>query len=109
MTVAQTILSFPGLEDVNPNFLEKTLIVRSLNGADNYSAAVDKQVNLTAADLYVMVVNSPDFSENKLTISHPRSFYTATAVRLYKENGEPAKAKSLSQRISVSGKATNRW
>jgi hypothetical protein len=109
MTVAQTILSFPGLEDINPTFLEKTLIVRSLNGADNYSAAVDTQVNLAAADLYVVVVNSPDFSENKLSITHPRSFYTATAVRLYRENGEPAKAKALSQRITVSGKSTTRW
>ena len=109
MTVAQTILSFPGLEDINPTFLEKTLVVRSLNGADNFSAALDTQVNLAAADLYVVVVNSPDFSENKLSVTHPRSYYTKTAARLYNENGEPAKAKALTNITIKGGRANNTW
>ena len=68
-----------------------------------------KQVGLCVADTYAMMVNSPDFSENKLSITHPRSFYIQTAKQLYIENGEPEKAAKLAKRIIIKGRAGNRW
>ena len=50
-----------------------------------------------------MMVNSQDFSENKLSITHPRSFYIQTAKQLYIENGEPEKAAKLGKRIIIKG------
>lgn len=109
MTIAEAILSNPGLEDVSSTLLEKTLIVRSLTGAGDFNADSRKLVNLATADLYVSVVNSPDFSEGSLSIRHSRSFFMSTAQRLYRENGEPGKAASLSKKIVVTGRATKKW
>ncbi len=109
MTVSEAILSFPGLGDTSANFMTKTLAVRSLTGSDSYSVEVDKTVNLAAADLYVFVGNSPDFSENKLSITYPREYYLKTAARLYTDNGEPEKANSLKTRIVVKCKAKSKW
>ena len=109
MTISEAILSFPGLEDVSANFLTKTLTTRALVGTGEYSAEVDKSVNLAAADLYVFVGNAPDFTENKLSITYPRSFYLKTAARLYTDNGEPEKASSLKIKIVIRGKASNKW
>lgn len=109
MTVSEAILSNPGLEDVSQVMLEKTLIVRSINGADEFSANLDSAVNLATADLYIAVLNSPDFSEGNLSIKHARASMLATAIRLYRENGENWRAISLSKKISVTGKSTNKW
>ena len=110
MTISEAILSFPGLEDVPANFLEKTLIVRSLNGSDSYSKEIDKQVNLAAADLYVFIVNQPDFTENKLSMTYPRKYYINTAVRLYLAGGEMDNANKVNgKKITVQGKATSKW
>lgn len=109
MTVSEAILSNPGLEDVSKTLLDKTLIVRSLSGADDFSADLNKSVNLAAADLYVAVVNSPDFSEGSLSVKQSRNYMIATAVRLYRENGEANKASSLTKKISVTGRSTSKW
>ena len=55
------------------------------------------------------MVNSPDFTENKLSMTYPRSYYIQTARRLYIENGEPEKAAKIGKRIIVKGKARNAW
>ena len=94
-TIRETILEYPSIEDME-SFLECT--------TENM-----KQVGLCVADTYAMLVNSQDFSENKLSITHPRSFYIQTAKQLYIENGEPEKAGKLGKRIIVKGKAGNRW
>jgi hypothetical protein len=109
MTVSEAILSNPGLEDVSKALLEKTLIVRSLVGTDEFSADLNTKVNLATADLYVAVVNSPDFSEGSLSIKQSRNYMISTAIRLYRENGEPDKASSLTKKITVTGKSVNRW
>ena len=68
-----------------------------------------KSIGLCVADTYAMMVNSQDFSENKLSITHPRSFYIQTAKQLYIENGEPEKAAKLGKRIIIKGRVGNRW
>lgn len=109
MKVSEAILSNPGLEDASALLLEKTLIVRSLVGTDEFSADLNTKVNLATADLYVAVVNSPDFSEGSLSIKQSRNYMISTAIRLYRENGEPDKASSLTKKITVTGKSVNRW
>jgi hypothetical protein len=56
-----------------------------------------------------MLINSPDFTENKLSVSHPRSYYIQTAKQLYIENGEPEKAAKLGKKIIIRGRARNAW
>lgn len=109
MTISEAILSFPGLEGTSANFLEKVLTVRSIKGADAYGAELDKLVNLCAADLYAFVGNQPDFTENKLTMTYPRSFYLKTAKSLYVANGEPEKANLINKIVVPRGKANNGW
>ena len=59
---------------------------------------------------YSMVGGLPDFTENKLSITYPRSWYDATAKRLYREGGEPEKAELIGNKIEVpKGRARNRW
>ena len=108
-TIRETILEYPSIEDME-GFLDKVVFVkRGVNPDDECTAENMKQVGLCVADTYAMMVNSPDFTENKLSISHPRSFYIQTARQLYIENGEPEKATKLGKRITVKGSAGNRW
>lgn len=108
-TIRETILEYPSIEDME-GFLNKVVFVkRGVNPEDECTTESMKQVGLCVADTYDMMVNSPDFSENKLSISHPRSFYIQTAKQLYIECGEPEKAAKLGKRITVRGKAGNRW
>lgn len=110
MTVKETILSYPGLSDFPEGMLTLLMAGRSLNGAAAVGEVDTKAVFLTIADALATAVNLPDFTENKLSLSYPRSYFEKTAVRLYCENGEPEKAVSLQTTITVPfGKATNRW
>lgn len=111
-TVSETILSFPGLEDTAEAFLEKTLLCRSLKGSAEYSPEIDKQVNLTAADIYASMVNANDFTEGKMTKAYSRDQFLSSAKRLYIDNGEPEKAAKLQvaqKKISIIGKAPKKW
>lgn len=108
MTISETILSFPGLENCS-SFLEKVLVDRSLNGVDEYTKERKRTVNLAAADMYVFLVNSPDYTENKLSISYSRKHLIDTAAMLYQENGEPENANSLLRKFKITGKAVYKW
>ena len=107
MTVEQAILSFPGLSDIPDNFIDKLLLDRSLNGADEYSVSLKADVELTAADAYLFMLNSPDFSEGGLSITLKRPELKAAAIRLYKANGEASKANLLDSGRAIS--KTNTW
>lgn len=110
MTVQETILSYPGLADFPTGYLPLILAGRSISGAAELNSVDIKSVNLAIADSLSEYVNTPDYTENKLSISYPRDYFIMTAKRLYKENGEPSKANSLGKKISVPiGKASNKW
>lgn len=108
-TIRETILEYPSVDDME-GFLDKVIFIkRGINPDKECSAEDMKLVSLCVADTYAMLVNSPDFTENKLSISYPRSWYIQTAKQLYIENGEPEKAGKIGKRITVKGKAGNRW
>lgn len=108
-TIRETILEYPSVDDME-GFLDKVIFIkRGINPDKECSAEDMKFVGLCVADTYAMMVNSQDFSENKLSVTHPRSWYIQTAKQLYIENGEPEKAGKLGKRIVVKGKAGNRW
>ena len=51
-------------------FLDKVVFVkRGINSEAECTAESMKQVGLCVADTYAMLVNSPDFSENKISIT----------------------------------------
>lgn len=108
-TIRETILEYPSIEDME-GFLDKVVFVkRNVNPDDECTTESMKQVGLCVADTYAMLVNSPDFTENKLSISYPRSYYIQTAKQLYIENGEPEKAAKIGKRIIIRGRARNAW
>ncbi|WP_071145755.1 hypothetical protein [Bacteroides ihuae] len=108
-TIRDTVLGFPGVADAE-EFLDTVLVDRSLDGAANYIASNKSVVRLAAADVYSMIGGLPDFSENKLSMTYPRSWYTQKAKELYVENGEPEKAAKLGKNIKVPrGKASRSW
>ena len=85
-TIRETILEYPSIGDME-GFLDKVVFVRrGINPEAECTTESMKQVGLCVADMYAMMVNSQDFSENKLSITHPRSFYIQTAKQLYIEN-----------------------
>ncbi|WP_042373637.1 hypothetical protein [Bacteroides neonati] len=108
-TIRETILSYPSLDDCETYLDNVVMVKRRINGGDECTPDNIGQAMLCAADLYAMVVNSTDFSEGKLSITHPRSWYIQTAKGLYIEGGEPGKAAKIGKRIIVKGKAGNRW
>lgn len=105
MTIKEAILSFPGLSDVSDNFVEKILTDRYLTGAASYTADDAVDVNLCAADLYVMVANAPDFSEGRLSVTMQRGEIIRSAKRLYRENGESEKA----DKLDITADAKSSW
>lgn len=108
-TIRETTLEYPSVEDME-GFLDKVVFVkRGIKPDEQCTAENMKLVSLCVADTYAMLVNSQDFTENKLSITHPRSWYIQTARQLYIENGEPEKAARLGKRIVVKGNAGNRW
>ena len=108
-TIRETILEYPSIGDME-GFLEKVVFVkRGINPEEQCTTDNIKQVGLCVADTSAMLINSPDFTENKLSISHPRSYYIQTAKQLYIENGEPEKAAKLGKKIIIRGRARNAW
>lgn len=111
MTIREMILGYPGLGDVSTELMTATLTVRELSAADEFSADVVKPLNLAIADLLVAAVNSPDFKENKLSVTYKEKAMLRSAIRLYRANGEPEKANELSKsdvKIPM-GRAPKRW
>ena len=108
MTVKQAILSFPGLSDISDNFLEKLLLDRSLNGAEEYSVSKMTNTELCAADCYEFMLNSPNFQEGGLSLTLNRAEMRKTASKLYRQNGETSKAESLLA-FGKSISRTERW
>lgn len=110
MTVQETILSFPGLGDFPANHLPAILLSRNLNVAADTSTVEAETLNLAIADILVLAVNMPDFTENKLSITYPRKYFIETAKLLYNSNGESHKAFALVKKIIVPrGNGSNKW
>lgn len=97
MTIKDAILSFPGLSDIPDDFISKVLVDRSIadDGAATYALADKETVALCAADLYVAVIASPDFSEGKFSVKLSRGYMRERAMKLYKDNGETSNADAL--------------
>lgn len=110
VTIRETILAYPGL-DGSEDFLNKVVLPsRGLTGEEESSIIDSSRQKLIAADLYAMVGGNPDFTENKLSITYPRSWYDSMARRLYREGGEPEKAESVGGGFEVpKGRASSRW
>lgn len=108
-TIKETILSFQGLEDIPDAFINRVLALRDLEGDANYSVDKDTQVCLAAADCYQNMYNAYDFTENKLQIAFPRDNFRKTAIKLYRDNGEPERAFSLMPAQVKKGKSRGTW
>ena len=110
MTIQEAILGYPGLAGISAELLNTVLIDRGLNPADDYNAEFSVPVNLAKADLLVAVVNSTNYTENKLSEQFPRKEMLNTAMRMYRSNGEPKKADELSKsKFRIIGKAPKKW
>lgn len=108
MTIRDAVLAYPGLSDME-DYLEKVVLPdRDLSGDEDISSVDSSVKKLLAADLYAVAGGNPDFTENKLTISYPRSWYETMAKRLYAEGGEPEKAESIGFQVPM-GRAGERW
>lgn len=105
-TNKEIILSHPGLEDTPDSFVEKIMLDRSVAGTEEYNSN-DKNIALCAADLYLFMANSPDFTDSKLSMTYSRDAFIKTAKRLYIENGEAQKANSLTVKIIGRAKTTH--
>ena len=108
-TIRDTILSFPGIAD-GEDFLETVLTDRSMDGSKEYRAEEKSSVRLAVADMYSMIGGLPDFTENKLSMTYPRSWYIQKAKELYSDNGESEKAAKLGNNIVVPrGRSRHSW
>ena len=120
-TIRDTILAYPGLADCE-DFLDNVVLPgRGFEGTEDSKTIDIQKQKLVAADLYSMVGGLPDFTENKVSITYPRSWYERVVVpelckikicvkMLYREGGEPEKAELIGNKIEVpKGRAQNRW
>jgi len=107
MTIKEAIQSFPGLSDIDDNFISKVLVDRSIesDGSADYSLSLKPTVDLCAADCYVFIVNDPDFSEGKYSQKMSRGSMVEAAAKLYRANGESEKADDL----EITGTSKSNW
>ena len=83
-TIRETILEYPSIEDME-GFLDKVVFIkRGINPEAECTTESMKQVGLCVADMYAMMVNSPDFSENKLS---PFFLYSDCKTAVYRKRG----------------------
>lgn len=102
-------MTFPGVAD-GEDFLDTVLTDRELDGSKEYTVSQKSSVRLAVADVYSMIGGLPDFTENKLSMTYPRSWYMQKARELYIDNGEPEKAVTLGKNIVVPrGRAHQSW
>lgn len=74
-TIRDTILAYPGLADCE-DFLDNVVLPgHGFEGTEDSKTIDIQKQKLVAADLYSMVGGLPDFTENKLSITYPRSWY----------------------------------
>lgn len=106
MTVKEAIQSYPGLSDIPDNYTEKVLVDRVLDGTIDYTLSLRQSVALCAADCYVALTSSPDFSEGKLSMKFSRGAMRLLAESLYRDNGETTKADALK---AGKGSAKSNW
>jgi|GEM_PF-1503592 len=96
MTITEAITSFPALDDVNPKQIEIAISRRYsyIDGSYEFSASVTKEVDIIAADLMMLVINNPEFTEGDLTIKYGTEeqikALKATAKRIYDKYGDDA-------------------
>lgn len=109
MTIQETILSFPGLSNFSTAYLGVLLAGRSLKGSDAASDAEARLLNLAIADALVFAVNTPDWTDNKVSEKLPRNHFIKTAKMLYLQNGEPESANALVRVRVPIGRARNKW
>jgi len=107
VTLIDAIRSFPGLDDVPENYLTKVLTDRSVtDGTVDYTLSLKATAELCAADCYMAIVASPDFSEGKYSQKMSRGYMMSQAQSLYANNGEAANA----NRASIGrGYAKEKW
>ena len=110
VTLREYILAYPGLSDCE-DYLNK--VVLPSRGLDGGECAIDVDPNvrtLVAADMYAMIGGLPDFTENKLSSTYPRSWYNTQARAMYRAGGEPEKAESIGAGVTIpKGRAVRRW
>lgn len=87
-TIRETILEYPSIGDME-GFLDKVVFVRrGINPEAECTTESMKQVGLCVADMYAMMVNSQDFSENKLSITpSPFFLYSDCKATVHRERG----------------------
>lgn len=98
VTIRDTVLGFPGLEDAPEAAVTRILMKRNLDGSEIFAPEKDTLVCLAAADLYKLMANSNDFTENKVSVTYSRAQFITTAKMLYRDAGEPESAKALEKK-----------
>lgn len=107
MTITEAIKSYPALEDVKQNLINKACIDREISGDSSYSASVKEKTELVAADLMVLMATHPEFREGDLSMKYTPAELKAMAKKIYDEYDDP-KASTVFTQPSVSN-ASNQW
>lgn len=107
MTITEAIQSYPALEDVKQNLINKACLDREISGDSSYSASVKESTDLIAADLMVLMATHPEFREGDLSIKYPASELKSMAKKIYDEYDDP-KASTVFTQPGVSN-ASNLW
>jgi hypothetical protein len=75
------------LEYENDNLLTKALTDRSVSGTATYAASAQKSVELAAADIYLILLNHPEFKEGSKYVKYTRESLIALRRALLIKHG----------------------
>lgn len=95
MTLLEAIKTYPGLESVDDQFIDKIAIDRGFTVSVSYTASLKKNADLICADIYSLSILEADFSEEGLSISIPRGQRISWAQSTYIKHGETENAAKL--------------
>lgn len=76
------------VEYTNANLLLKALADRDITSTDTYAKANKQEIELCAADVYMVLSVHPEFREGVQTIKYDSKALRALASDIYSEYGE---------------------
>jgi hypothetical protein len=76
------------VEYENDNLLSKVLIDRELTGTDTYAATDAGDIELCAADVYMMLATHPELKEGSRTVKYSASVLRSMALEIYQKHDE---------------------
>ncbi len=87
MTNLEALQSFPEFDGLSANLLAKSLTDAGITSGDNYSAGQEQNLDLCAADIYLLMSAMPEYREGTQSEKWNAKACLTARLNLYRKHG----------------------